>query len=555
MKKNIFFLMSVAVMMLASCSQNEELLQIDTSANEEVQVIFNVQMPEMKTRTTSPDETKEGTAKRYICEVYKTDNATGTPDNRLEQRDSKFTILLEKNTDYVFLLWADNGTAANGNEDGNYYNAADLKNVQVAGRTDTDNYDELAFYACKQVKISNTGEIADITLNHAVAKVCLYETNLIDANSTLEVSYNPASAFNVADGTTTVAEAAHKLEYSLTEGVTTANATDGNKIACFYVLASEKGKAEGLSDITFTLNEQPEAGDTEKKTVKTVNNVPLQANYVTNIRGEFSDYTNKGFDVVLNPNWNDDEMEKTFPDYRVDAANHAIHIYVPGSLTTEEVAQAIGDGNTLSVTGTMNQSDVETICDKYIYENRNTLPTISLLDFSKASFEGESYRSFLGSPVTEFYMPETGVTEIASNSFNGAECEIIHIPTSVTALGEQAFSYMYYLEEADLSNTKIASLPDKLFIGDRSLTAVYLGDIINMGDYVFSHNPALTTIDLSKCTTVPTITDNTFGNYPAYTTPTKMVLENVTVVVSSEKLAEFQSAWGDKGFKEIKAAE
>lgn len=292
----------IAAMMLVSCSQNEELLQTGTSLDA-VRVTFNVQMPEMQTRATVPTDADEITAKRFICELYEGNDVTaltGTP-TRIEQDNAQFSVLLKKNTDYVMLLWADNGTAADGTEDGNYYDASDLKNVCPSVGT-TDKCDEIAFYACKSITTTSIDGIDDVTLNRAMAKVCLYETGLIQPGSSLTVEYTPAETFNVAKGTTTNEDAqTRELTYELTDGVQSPVSSTGKEIARFYVLAPEKGKAERLDNLIFTLSEPD--GNITKETPKSINNVPLQANYVTNIRGEFSGYASTSFSMSLNNTW------------------------------------------------------------------------------------------------------------------------------------------------------------------------------------------------------------------------------------------------------------
>lgn len=313
MRKNISFWMLGIAAMLASCNQSEDVLQADSSTqNNEVQVTFNVQTPEILTRATIPAEADEATATRFICEVYEGSDAANLPIEpyeRKEQSDKDFTLLLKKNTDYVFLLWADHGTV-NDTENTNYYNAGDLKNVQVPDATAADKCAEVAFYACQPIRVSSTGSIGPITLNHAVAKVCLYETSIIAQGASLQVSYTPGASFNVAQGTVASAQTSVTLTYNVAEDalVDATQTEKGQRIAYFYLLAPEKGKAEGLNEMSFTLTE-PNDDQGERITNQAVGNVPLQANYITNIRGEFSDYTSGSFDVSLNKGWTE-EIEK-----------------------------------------------------------------------------------------------------------------------------------------------------------------------------------------------------------------------------------------------------
>lgn len=69
-----------------------------------------------------------------------------------------------------------------------------------------------------------------------------------------------------------------------------------------------------MSELTFTLSEAVAGNSNEnRETEKAIGNVPLQANYVTNIRGEFSNYTNKAFNVTTNSDWNAEEQNVAMP--------------------------------------------------------------------------------------------------------------------------------------------------------------------------------------------------------------------------------------------------
>lgn len=495
MRKNIFiWMLGAAAMVLASCSQNEDLLQTDNGVNDEVRVTFDVRTPGMQSRAIVPTAEDEGKATRYICEVYEGNDAanlTGTPA-RFEQGTTQFTMLLKKNTDYVFLLWADNGTATEGTEEGNYYNAADLQNVQVAGTVD-DKCDEIAFYACKPVSITSTGEIGGIMLNHAVAKVCLHETNVIQKDSKLAVEYTAAQSFNVAAGTTTAAAQNRTLTYTLAAEVNAAEATGGQNIAHFYVLAPEKGKADGLSNMTCTLTEPD--GSTTKETTKTINNVPLQANYVTNIRGEFSDYTSTAFSVSLNSAW-----EEAF-DY-ISMADFT------SSQDFTDYFEKQGKNGTLKFTGEMTAADITMLStalepETYSYK----------LDFSGVTFTEllpELAFNRVGG-INEIILPE-GLTAIT----NGKEfhtvkhLKSIKFPNSLETIGKYLLMNCDELPSADLSETKVTVIPNQVFYACEILKEVSLGNVTEIGPLAFAYDRALEKLDLSKCEQVPTITNTSF---------------------------------------------
>lgn len=524
MRKNIFiWMLGAAAMVLASCSQNEDLLQTDNGVNDEVRLTFDVRTPGMQSRAVVPTAEDEGKATRYICEVYEGNDAanlTGTPA-RFEQQDAAFTMLLKKNTDYVFLLWADNGTAAEDTEEGNYYNAADLKDVQVAGTVD-DKCDEIAFYACKPVSITSTGEIGEIMLNHAVAKVCLHETDVIQKDSKLVVEYTAAQSFNVAAGTTTATSQNRTLTYELKEKIDAAGATGGKEIAHFYVLAPEKGKAGGLSDMTCTLTEPD--GSTAKETTKTINNVPLQANYVTNIRGEFSDYTSTAFSVSLNSAW-----EEAF-DY-ISMADFT------SSQDFTDYFDKQGKNGTLKFTGDMTAAAITMLStalkpETYSYK----------LDFSGVTFtEPLPEKAFnqVGG-INEIILPE-GLTEITNKMVfhTVTHLKSITFPTSLQAIGEAFLMCCDELPSVDLSETNVTVIPSQAFYWMDGLKKVSLGNVTAIGSLAFAYwrceKGLELELDLSKCDQVPTITISSFDGMDH--TPLKIYVKN------ADLKTKFLEAW------------
>lgn len=541
--KKVSIWMSAALMMLASCSQNEDLLQTDTSTDEEVRVAFSVQMPEMRTRATVPDESLEGKTEgyRYICEVYEGDNATGTPAKRFEQNETHFSMLLKKNTGYVFLLWADGGNAKEGTEDGNYYNADDLKNVQVAGSAQ-DKCDEIAFYACQSVSVTSTGEIAPITLNHAVAKVCLYETNHIEAGSTLSVEYTPAAAFNVATGGTTTATEAQELEYTLTDKVTATDAETGKRIAWFYMLAPEKGKAEGLSDITFTLSELQSDGSS-KETENIVRNVPLQANYITNIRGEFSKYTSGTFNVKLDDMWEEGE------DIRFTNVNMA------GFSSEEELKAFIANRQGyLKFSGNITGEQMTWL--KNALEGYASTPSY-VLDMSDATltdpFPTNAFRVFDGKYYNANYTIEglilpNNLEELPDEALIAlVNCRFVKFPASLKRIGKSVLHACHALEEVNLYETEVTVIPGFAFYYCSALRKIALGNVTKIESeaiYPALKDNPLSEIDLSRCEQVPAVTQWSFSGW------TKK--ESLTIYVKNTELqAAFQASnWvSELGFR------
>ena len=261
--------------MLASCSQNEELFS-DKGNNTVQQVTFTLATDEKpQTRATTD-------GLRYVVAVY---DEAGTTEVKQETtfENNSFTILLPPGT-YKCLFWADYGSTN--------YDATDLTSVKELKSTEADANAE-AFYANQSVKVSNGNQV-NVTLNRAVAKVILRETDVLEPGS-MTVTYSRPLSFNVADGTTTGTE-------SDTKTLSIANEIQGTtdspvEIGSFYVLAS--ADEANLDNFITKYNEEE----------KTISNVPVQANYQTYITGKYGAKVNQQFLIDVNTTWSTSNKE------------------------------------------------------------------------------------------------------------------------------------------------------------------------------------------------------------------------------------------------------
>ena len=262
--------------MLASCSQNEELFT-DKGNNTVQQVTFPLATDEKpQTRATTDDL-------RYVVAVY---DEAGTTEVKQETtfKNNSFTIMLPPGT-YKCLFWADYGSTN--------YDATDLTSVKELKSTEADANAE-AFYASQSVKVSNGNQV-NVTLNRAVAKVILRETDVLEPGS-MTVTYSRPLSFNVADGTTTGTESDAKtlsIENEI-QGTTDSPV----EIGSFYVLASSD--EANLNNFITQYNEE------EKKTIS---NVPVQANYQTYITGKYGAKVNQQFLIDVNTTWSTSDKE------------------------------------------------------------------------------------------------------------------------------------------------------------------------------------------------------------------------------------------------------
>ena len=274
MIKKVFLMLGIAAM-LASCSQNEELFT-DKGNNTVQQVTFTLATDEKpQTRATTD-------GLRYVVAVYDEAGTTEVKQKTTFENNS-FTIMLPPGT-YKCLFWADYGSTN--------YDATDLTSVKELKSTEADANAE-AFYANQSIKVNNGNQV-NVTLNRAVAKVILRETDVLEPGS-MTVTYSRPLSFNVADGTTTGTE-------SDTKTLSIENEIQGTtdspvEIGSFYVVAS--ADEANLDNFITKYNEEE----------KTISNVPVQANYQTYITGKYGAKVNQQFLIDVNTTWSTSDKE------------------------------------------------------------------------------------------------------------------------------------------------------------------------------------------------------------------------------------------------------
>jgi hypothetical protein len=307
MIKKVFLMLGIAAM-LASCSQNEELFT-DKGNNTVQQVTFTLATDEKPQTRATVD------GLRYVVAVY---DEAGTTEVKQETtfENNSFTIMLPPGT-YKCLFWADYGSTN--------YDATDLKSVKDLKSTEADANAE-AFYASQSVKVSNGNQV-NVTLNRAVAKVILRETDVLEPGN-MTVTYSRPSSFNVADGTTTGTE-------SDTKTLSIKNKIQGTtdspvEIGSFYVLASTD--EANLDNFIIKYNEEEE---------KTISNVPVQANYQTYITGKYGAKVNQQFLIDVNTTWSTSDKEGKWlnvnGDYTLDNESGSYDCIVLSSTGTSAV--------------------------------------------------------------------------------------------------------------------------------------------------------------------------------------------------------------------------
>ncbi len=248
--KKYFLILCAATLSMTSCVKESEEM---SGVNGEFAVKLQIETPE-STATRADDDA------RYVVEAYYDENFT-TPanvfdngySNNVVSTSNSIDMIISSSKEYYFMIWADDGVA---------YNVEDLKNVSlIEGETMSEAWQGT-------LSIINGSEMSySSTLKRAVGKV-----NFVEADSftgTLTVSFDSYSAFNVAIGGTAGDTTAFTYEFTCSEA-TTGQLNDEP----VYVFAPVT--YSNVIDFSF----EPSGSS--------VTNIPVQANYITTISGNFS---------------------------------------------------------------------------------------------------------------------------------------------------------------------------------------------------------------------------------------------------------------------------
>jgi len=267
MKKILYIMCTVAVMLVSCTKEEVNNEQLTGEHKVTISAVPNLSManePEVKSV-----QTRSVTCNRYVIELYADADYNTMVGTQQNTTDGNFTLALDRTKTYYALLWADNNASA-------IYDVTSLKAVTLK----TGQLPSEAFYG----KLTIAGNQASyaVSLKRAVAKLNLNNTGDLPKGS-VTVKYNQKPAFNVVDGTTS------GTATSLTTKVTTATDIIGTKAAPvtlntnqpIYVLASTSAV-----NVDFTLQYKDIIEDSPETEFTLT--APVQANYNTNIKGQFS---------------------------------------------------------------------------------------------------------------------------------------------------------------------------------------------------------------------------------------------------------------------------
>ena len=269
------------VAMLTSCSESDVLLaEDDNDAN----VTFLL--------TADDVETRAAVDMRYVMAIYD-ETETNVVVAETEFTSSTFSVRLDPGK-YTCLFWADFGS-------GNY-DATNLNDVKLSD----DAINAEAFFAKQGITVTD-GSTVNVSLHRAVAQVILRETATL-LKGTMTVGYNKYQNFNVSTGIASNESSVTKT-FNMPSDVF-GSAAEPAEVCSIFLLANSE---EYLTDFKVKYNDEKE---------KTISNVPIQANYVTNINGKYSVNVAQPFTIIVDDIWATPENEyDMIPYVTFSAAN------------------------------------------------------------------------------------------------------------------------------------------------------------------------------------------------------------------------------------------
>lgn len=339
MKKMISYALFASMALFASCSQDETLEQ---ATNAQGVLSFTTSLPNDGVQTKAEDTSVE----RYIMQLYAEYegkmtaqylNPAGTDDTTqklLVQDNGTFTIdgaaiNLAEGTTYTAVFWADYDevNAAAPTYSANYLNCVQLNEGK-----------EMAMAYCGTAQFTYGPDMdatQPVTLKRAVAQVNLNqsvaytaeEASQLSATYTHYVVYDALNAcvYPTSDNWQTNVSTTTTLD--IAAGEKTANSTLGSILV--FASANETINTE----FSFAYGEE---------NVGSVSNVPLQANYQTNISGNYFPSAFTGtttFSVVTDAEWGGNHDSSLTPDAGGESSGDNVD---EGGTTTDTTAPVLG---------------------------------------------------------------------------------------------------------------------------------------------------------------------------------------------------------------------
>lgn len=341
--------------MLASCS-NEDVLQGGGESNGLLRITAQLENG-MKTRAA--DDENSG-INRYVLEVYTiAADGTETKDEQLSTSNATgtFDLQLDRSENYRFYCWADEGEQAY-NVDNGLANITLNQGINptIAHRGWTE-----------EIVSGSTSGPMDIPMKHAVAKVVLKTTTSLGVGEAkvetgTYTQYNAITNEYTEPATEKVSGTGPEADITITDDGTPVEALS------FYILTDKVTQAV---DLKYT-----PAGGTDTYTY-TLDNVPFEADCRTILTGDLEGlwFNTASVTATLDEDWTDEN--------KLNMDGYMINLTEETTLTSDMLANALGDGNIVAVKGTVTEESMETV---FSWLKGGTIPADGVnLDLSGAT--------------------------------------------------------------------------------------------------------------------------------------------------------------------------
>lgn len=305
--KKFFYSAMVAMTALFTTSCSSENSVNEEVTNAPVKTTFQVNLPTDGMVTRAAD----ANVKRYAIAIDGVDLGNGVGASLIQASGSFEVPNLVTGKSYTVTFWADYDDATLPTvwqETGDYatYNITYLTYVQQNKGT----HATMAYCGSRTITVGEQTGAYNITLKRAVAQVNLKQASAASKTSAdgssdwITVTYNKYPAYNAQTGTVT-GDTTTPTGYSYEQ---TANLAANADLGSFYVWASTTGITDNIA-ITYWATEAEGTVN-----VATVTNVPLRANYKTNITGNFNPHTivSASFVVSTDDAWDTPDNNASF---------------------------------------------------------------------------------------------------------------------------------------------------------------------------------------------------------------------------------------------------
>lgn len=215
---------------------------------------------------------------------------------------------------------------------------------------------------------------------------------------------------------------------------------------------------------------------------RVINNIPIQANFVTNIKGEFSRLTQKGFDITTDDRWDVMDIELNAAEFSAEELKARLSNSTAKRWTVNGTATSDG----FSIPALVNNA--------LAVQNNTSLKIVTLNDVTNIDnmvFDGQTN-------LLSIFMAE--VTTIGENGFKGcSKIEFVDIPKATT-IGSWAFAECGALQSVGF-NKSISSWGGGVFKGvttENMVLVLKRGQRQPVGGDVSSWNPACTGAEVEE---------------------------------------------------------